>query len=188
MQTTVRACSLGHYSGSARTSVWQRRVLVLLVPQSRQSNHSSNLFFHQSFIPQLRDCQTGRRGIDSLLGQDHKLIAILFVAENERNKKAVPDVLHRHNAILGRWAAPRNGPSVAVRGHVCSSLSCTSARLGMNLGNRAQARFWKDGLPMTPALAFHLLLFGGQIFLLYRGHHHVVRVHHFVEMNPRDLR
>ena len=101
MQTTVRACSLGHYSGSARTSVWQRRVLVLLVPQSRQSNHSSNLFFDKSFIPQLRNRQTGVGGIESLLGQDQKLIAILFVAENERDEKAIPDVLRRHDAILG---------------------------------------------------------------------------------------
>jgi hypothetical protein len=36
-----------------------------------------------------------------LLGQDHKLIAILFVAENERDEKAIPDVLHRQDAILG---------------------------------------------------------------------------------------
>ena len=94
-------CSLGHYSPSARISVWKRRVLVLLVPQRGQSNHTSDLFFHQSFIPQLRDCQTGGRGIDSLLGQDHKPIAILFVAENKRDEKAVLDVLHRHEAILG---------------------------------------------------------------------------------------
>ena len=114
MQTTVRACSLGHYSGSARTSVWQRRVLVLLVPQSRQSNHSSNLFFDKSFIPQLRNRQTGVGGIESLLGQDQKLIAILFVAKNQRDEKAVPDVLHRHDAILGIRARLRNGPSVAV--------------------------------------------------------------------------
>ena len=94
-------CSLGHHSGAVRISVWQRRVLVLLVPKSGQSNHAPNLFFHQTFIPQPRDCQTGRRGIDSLLGQDHKLIAILFVAENEREEKTVPNVLHRHDAILG---------------------------------------------------------------------------------------
>jgi hypothetical protein len=87
--------------GSARISVWKVRVLVLFVPQRSHSNHTSNLFFHQSFIPQFRDCQTGGRGINSLLGQDHKLIAILFVAENERDEKAVPDVLHRHDAILG---------------------------------------------------------------------------------------
>ncbi len=36
-----------------------------------------------------------------MLGQDHKLIAILFVAENECHEKAVPDVLHSHDAILG---------------------------------------------------------------------------------------
>ncbi len=99
---TDRSCLLaGHYRGSARISVWKRRALVLFVPQRGQSNHTSNLFFHQSFIPQLRDCQTGGRGIDSLLGQDHKLIAILFVAENERDEKAVPDVLQRHDPILG---------------------------------------------------------------------------------------
>jgi len=98
---TVRACYLGHYRGSARISVWKRRVLISFVSQRGQSNHTPNLFFHQSLIPQRRDCQTGGRGIDSLLGQDHKLIAILFVAENERDEKAVPDVLHRHDAILG---------------------------------------------------------------------------------------
>jgi len=59
---------------------------------SVESHLTSNLFFHQSFIPQLRDRQTGGRGINSLLGQDHKLIVILFVAENERDEKAVPDV------------------------------------------------------------------------------------------------
>jgi hypothetical protein len=88
------------YCGSARISVGKRRVLVLFVSQRGQSNYTSNLFFHQSFIPQLRDCQTGGRGIDSLLGQDHKLISILFVAENERDEETVPDVLHRHDAIL----------------------------------------------------------------------------------------
>jgi hypothetical protein len=88
-------------SGSERISVWKQRVVVLFVSQRGQSNHTSNLFFHQSFIPQLRDCQTGGRGIDSLLGQDHKLIAILFVAENERDEEAVSDVLYRHDAILG---------------------------------------------------------------------------------------
>src|SRR5208283_3449938 len=87
------SCSHGHYSGSARTSVGNGRVLILFVPQRGQSNHTPNLFFHQSFIPQPRDCQTGGRGIDSLLGQDHKLIAILFVAKNKRDEKAVPDVL-----------------------------------------------------------------------------------------------
>ena len=91
----------GRYSGSARIGEWKPRVLVLFVPQLSQSNNTSNLFFHQSFIPQLRDCHTGVGGIDSLLGQDQKLIAILFVAENERDEKAVADVLYRHDAILG---------------------------------------------------------------------------------------
>jgi len=102
---TDRSCllprALPRFNHSARISVCKRRALVLLVTQRGQSNHTSNLFLHQSFIPQLRDCQTGGRGIDSLLGQDHKLIAILFVAENERDEKAIPDVLRRHDAILG---------------------------------------------------------------------------------------
>ncbi len=109
-------CAFGHYGGSARISVWERRALVLFVPQGGQSNHTPNLFFHQSFIPQPRDCQAGGRGINSLLGQDHELIAILFVAENERDEKAVPDVLHRHDAILGTGAGSGNGPSVSVAG------------------------------------------------------------------------
>ena len=43
----------------------------------------------------------GRKRNRQFAGQDHKLIAILFVAENERDEKAVPDVLRRHDAILG---------------------------------------------------------------------------------------
>ena len=108
------------YNGSARISVWKRRALVLLVPQGGESNHTSNLFFHQSLIPQLGDCQTGPGGIDRLLRQDDKLITILFIAEHECDEQAVTDVLFTHNAILGTSAGHRNGPSVAFCGHVCS--------------------------------------------------------------------
>jgi hypothetical protein len=91
-----------YYDGSARISVRERRVLVLLVPQCGESDHPSNVFFHETLIPQLCDCQTYRRGINSLLGQGHKLIAILFVAESKGDEKAIRDVLLRHDAILGR--------------------------------------------------------------------------------------
>jgi hypothetical protein len=42
----LRVYSLGHYSGSARVSVWKWRVLVLFVPQRGQTNHAPNSFFH----------------------------------------------------------------------------------------------------------------------------------------------
>ena len=91
-------------------SEWKPPVPVLFVPQRGQSNHTPNLFLHQSFIPQLRDSQTGGRGIHSLLGQDYKLIAIPFVVENERDEDAVPDALHRHDAILGAGAGMPEWP------------------------------------------------------------------------------
>ena len=99
--TGPSVCSVGHYVVSVRISVWHRRVPVPFVSRRGQSNDTSNLFFQQSFIPQLGNRQTGGRAINSVFGQDHKLIAILFVAENEGDQKAVPDVLCRHNAILG---------------------------------------------------------------------------------------
>ena len=98
---TGRVWSLEDYDGSARISVWKQRVLVLFVPQGGESDDASNLFIHQSLIPQLRYCQTCGRRINSLLGQGHKLIAILFVAESEGDEKAVTHVLLRHDAILG---------------------------------------------------------------------------------------
>jgi hypothetical protein len=81
----------------------------IFVPQHSHSNHTSNMFFHQSFIPQLRDCQTGGRGIISLLGQDHKLIAILrnfFRIESLEFRITVQEgEVARGTARTSRWCA-----------------------------------------------------------------------------------
>jgi hypothetical protein len=86
-------------TGSARASV-RKRGFVFLVSTSSQSNHPSDLFFQETFIPQLRDCHASRRGIEGLPGQGHELKWVLFIAEDECDKEPVLDVLATHVAML----------------------------------------------------------------------------------------
>ena len=98
-QTLTLGALLKNCNGSARASV-RKRGLVFLVPTSGKSNHPPELFFHEPFIPQLRDRHTSRRGIEGLPGQGHELTWILFIAEDECDKETVLDILPSHNAML----------------------------------------------------------------------------------------
>lgn len=105
-------CTLEDSYGSAGAGV--ERGFVFLVAASGESNHSPKLFFDQPFIPQLRDCQTRRRGIKSLPRQGHELVWIFLITEGESGKEPVVDVLPSHEAMLCTRVEPRNGPSVPV--------------------------------------------------------------------------
>ena len=48
-----------------------------------------------------------------------------------------------------------------------------------------KAGFWRGCARGRIRIYF---FFAGKYFFSIRGDHHVVRIHHFVEMNPRDLR
>jgi len=98
-QTLTMGRPLEICTGSARASV-RKRGFVFLVPTSGESNHPSDLFFQEPFIPQLRDCHTSRRGIEGLPGQGHELMWVLFIAEDECDKEPVLDVLPTHDAML----------------------------------------------------------------------------------------
>jgi len=111
---STSAPGFGGRNGLARVSVRKRDVLILLVPTGAKPNYAPDLFFHEPFIPQLRDCHTSRRGVEGWLGQGHELMRVFFVAEDECEKEPVPHVLKMHDAMLATWAQPRNGPSVPV--------------------------------------------------------------------------
>jgi hypothetical protein len=76
------------------------RGLVLLVATRGESNHAPELLFDEPFIPQLSDCHTSRRGIESLPGQAYELTWVFFIAEDKCNKEPALDVLACHDAML----------------------------------------------------------------------------------------
>jgi hypothetical protein len=86
-------------TSSTRAGV-RKSGFVFLVSTSGEPNHPPDLFFHEPFIPQLRDCHTSRRGIEGLPGQGHELMWVLFIAEDECDKEPVLNVLPTHDAML----------------------------------------------------------------------------------------
>ena len=86
-------------TGSARASI-RKRGFVFPIATSGESNHPPDLFFHEPFVPQLRNCPTSRRGIKGLPGQGHELMWVLFIAKDECDKEVVLDILPTHEAML----------------------------------------------------------------------------------------
>jgi hypothetical protein len=77
----------------------------IAVPTSGESNHPPDLFFHEAFIPQLRDRRASRRGVEGLPRQGDELMRVLFKREDECDKESVLNesvlnVLPTHNAML----------------------------------------------------------------------------------------
>jgi hypothetical protein len=93
------------------------------------------MFFKQSLIPQLGNCQTNERGIDSRFGQDYKLIPILFVVENECNEQTAVDFSLKHDKILVTRANPEYGPSVPQGNTSVHFVQCPSASPKMDISN-----------------------------------------------------
>lgn len=99
-------------AGSARAGV--NHGFVFLVTAFSESNYSPQLFLDQTFIPQLRDCQTRRRGIKSLARQGDELMWIFLITEGESGQKPVVDILPSHASMVCTRAKPRYGPSVPL--------------------------------------------------------------------------
>jgi cell wall assembly regulator SMI1 len=98
-QTLTIGSPLETSNGSASASV-RKQGFVLPVPTSGESNHPPNLFFHEAFIPQLRDRGASRGGVDGLPRQGDELMRVLFIGEDECDKESVLNVLPTHNAML----------------------------------------------------------------------------------------